>query len=318
MQRLLSIRFLSNSNRSIISSSFPSSSSPLHLRHPHCLCNSASASSLSGPFRSQLGQLIHRHPDHGFIRNPLLLAWRRLQASAPPAQLRWFHSFDRNSGFGSISRSNVNAWRSWHRRLSTDNVVLGLVAANVVVFLLWQVADRGFMMRNFMISVDNIRKGYLHTMVTHAFSHMSIGHIVSNMLGLYFFGQHIGRVFGPEFLLKLYFAGAIGGAIFFLVYHAFSDSKYKGLFTVDPSRIPGLGASGAVNAIMLLDIFLFPKSTLMFEFIIPVPAILLGIYIIGKDMLRVIEGDPEVSGAAHLGGAAVAAIAWARVRRGRF
>lgn len=35
------------------------------------------------------------------------------------------------------------------------------------------------------------------------------------------------------------------------------------------------GASGAVNAIMLLDIFLFPKATLYLEFIIPVPAILL-------------------------------------------
>lgn len=35
------------------------------------------------------------------------------------------------------------------------------------------------------------------------------------------------------------------------------------------------GASGAVNAIMLLDIFLFPKKTLYLDFIIPVPAILL-------------------------------------------
>lgn len=32
----------------------------------------------------------------------------------------------------------------------------------------------------------------------------------------------------------------------------------------------------------------------------------------------ILQGDPEVSGAAHLGGAAVAAIAWARVRRGQF
>lgn len=35
------------------------------------------------------------------------------------------------------------------------------------------------------------------------------------------------------------------------------------------------GASGAVNAIMLLDIFLFPKKTLYLDFIIPVPAVLL-------------------------------------------
>ncbi|KAL2254107.1 UNVERIFIED_CONTAM: RHOMBOID-like protein 12, mitochondrial, partial [Sesamum indicum] len=78
------------------------------------------------------------------------------------------------------------------------------------------------------------------------------------------------------------------------------------------------GASGAVNAIMLLDIFLFPSATLYFNFFIPVPAILLGIFIIGKDVLRILEGDREVSGSAHLGGATVAALAWAQTRKGRF
>lgn len=58
---------------------------------------------------------------------------------------------------------------------------------------------------------------------------------------------------------------------------------------MDPSRTPGLGASGAVNAIMLLDMFLNPKATLYFDFIIPVPAMLLGIFLIGKDILRIIE-----------------------------
>ncbi|KAL0384846.1 UNVERIFIED_CONTAM: RHOMBOID-like protein 12, mitochondrial [Sesamum radiatum] len=120
---------------------------------------------------------------------------------------------------------------------------------------------------------------------------------------------------------------------------------------IDPSKVPGLGASGAVNAIMLLNIFLHPSATLYFNFFIPVPAILLGIFIIGKDVLRILEvcalgnlcfslcyrtielhchsydessdianlmGDHEVSGSAHLGGATVAALAWAQSRRGRF
>lgn len=69
---------------------------------------------------------------------------------------------------------------------------------------------------------------------------------------------------------------------------------------------------------MLLDIFLNPRATLYFDFIIPVPAILLGIFLIGKDVLRVMEGNSNISGSAHLGGAAVAAIAWARIKRGRF
>ncbi|KHN18373.1 hypothetical protein glysoja_006786 [Glycine soja] len=70
------------------------------------------------------------------------------------------------------------------------------------------------------------------------------------------------------------------------------------------SKELALGASGAVNAVMLLDIFLFPKATLYLNFFVPVPAVLLG--------------NSQISASAHLGGAAVAAIAWAGVRKGRF
>ncbi|XP_070667716.1 RHOMBOID-like protein 12, mitochondrial isoform X1 [Malus domestica] len=228
--------------------------------------------------------------------------------------------------------SHRSPWRSWFGRLSNNEVVLGLILANVAVFLLWRIADRSFMMNNFTISLHNFASGRLHTLITSAFSHIDAGHIFSNMIGLYFFGMNIGRVFGPEFLLKLYLAGAVGGSVFFLVHKAFLASSSQGRkpWNTEAAKIPGLGASGAVNAIMLLDIFLFPKATLYLEFIIPVPAILLGIFLIGKDVLRIIEstfsgsimllwqGDRHISGAAHLGGAAVAAIAWARLRKGRF
>ncbi|KAM1433793.1 hypothetical protein ACFXTH_015672 [Malus domestica] len=216
--------------------------------------------------------------------------------------------------------SHRSPWRSWFGRLSNNEVVLGLILANVAVFLLWRIADRSFMTNNFTISLHNFASGRLHTLITSAFSHIDAGHIFSNMIGLYFFGMNIGRVFGPEFLLKLYLAGAVGGSVFFLVHKAFLASSSQGRkpWNTEVAKIPGLGASGAVNAIMLLDIFLFPKATLYLEFIIPVPAILLGIFLIGKDVLRIIEGDRHISGAAHLGGAAVAAIAWARLRKGRF
>ncbi|XP_021761454.1 RHOMBOID-like protein 12, mitochondrial isoform X2 [Chenopodium quinoa] len=183
------------------------------------------------------------------------------------------------------------------------------------IFLLWRVLPRDFMFRNFTISVDNIKSGRIHTLLTSAFSHINMEHIGSNMLGLYFFGSSIGSVFGPEYLLKLYVAGAVVGSIFYLVHHAYLANSYEGTFRRDPSRTPGLGASGAVNAILLLDIFLFPRKTIMFDFFIPVPAILLGVFLVGKDVLRILEGDQNISGSAHLGGAVVAAVAWLRVTR---
>ncbi|PRQ23646.1 hypothetical protein RchiOBHm_Chr6g0263661 [Rosa chinensis] len=41
--------------------------------------------------------------------------------------------------------------RTWLRRLSSGDMVLGLVVANVAVFLLWRIADPIFMYKNFTI-----------------------------------------------------------------------------------------------------------------------------------------------------------------------
>ncbi|KAL9438412.1 hypothetical protein AB3S75_024147 [Citrus x aurantiifolia] len=260
---------------------------------------------------------------HAFLFNPLLA--RRFFTSLLSSQLRksffdgkvlFFRAQFPERSFASFRYR----WRSWLRQYGSSEVVYGLIIANTAVFMLWRIADPKFMVNNFTISLDNILSGRLHTLITSAFSHIDVEHIVSNMIGLYFFGMSIGRTLGPEYLLKLYMAGAIGGSVFYLVHHGFlaMSSKRQGMWVMDPSRTPALGASGAVNAIMLLDIFLNPKATLYFDFFIPVPAFLLGVFLIGKDMLRIIEGNSNISGSAHLGGAAVAALAWARIRRRGF
>ncbi|XP_051116649.1 RHOMBOID-like protein 12, mitochondrial [Andrographis paniculata] len=249
----------------------------------------------------------------GFMRSVSagrLMSNAVLKRTASNHASRNFHSFD----------SRRRGWNSMFGRLTADGVVIGLIVANAAVYILWNIASPSFMVKNFMISVDNFTSGRVHTLITAAFSHKDMWHLISNMVGLYFFGLSIGRSFGPEYLLKLYLSGAVVGSIFYLGYHAFIASRIQRtpMFGIDPAKVPGLGASGATNAIMLLDIFLFPTKTLYLDFIIPVPAILLGIFIIGKDMMRILQGDHQVSGSAHLGGATVAALAWAQLKRGRF
>ncbi|PWA93417.1 hypothetical protein CTI12_AA072230 [Artemisia annua] len=99
--------------------------------------------------------------------------------------------------------------------------------------------------------------------------------------------------FGPKFLLKLYLAGAIAGSSFFLLERA-SIKDGSG-----DSEIPMLGASAAVTAIVLLDLFYIPtkKKYSLLEFIMYSASILL-------------RGE---GGSVHLGGAAVAAIVCARL-----
>ncbi|GAB2212995.1 hypothetical protein Drorol1_Dr00021006 [Drosera rotundifolia] len=235
-------------------------------------------------------------------------------ASSPWQKRKWQYNEDW------YQRNKRRWWRSWSSSLTTDGVVYGLIAANAAVFFLWRIKDHNFMEKHFTVSLGNFKSGRVHTLITSAFSHVDFFHLASNMVGLYFFGTSIGRTFGPETLLKLYFAGALAGSVFYLVHHSFLAKllKERRIWDLNPSSVPALGASGAVNAIMLLNIFMFPRATLYINFLIPVPAIFLGMYLIGSDVLRIIEGDLQVSGSAHLGGATVALLAWLRFRQGRF
>ncbi|KAK2357631.1 Rhomboid-related intramembrane serine protease family protein [Trifolium repens] len=275
----------------------------------------SSSSSAIHHFHSWRSQIRSSFSQSIIFRNYLstLLAKNLLHRSLPRVHFQR-QNFNFNHNYNSYRRG----WRSWFYRLTPNDVVLGLIVANAAIFLFWRIASEKFMLNNFTISLDNIKSGRLHTLITNAFSHVDTWHLISNMIGLYFFGVNIASKFGPEFLLKLYLAGAIGGSVFYLVHQAYKAQTSKGWGAISASKEVALGASGAVNAVMLLDIFLNPRATLYLDFIIPVPAALLGIFLIGKDMLRIIEGDKTISGSAHLGGVAVAAIAWAGVRRGRF
>lgn len=248
-------------------------------------------------------------------------------AAARTAAARWMtargagsldlFSLQRRRASGSLFSSKFLRGVPWaHWIPSADGVVLMLIGANVAVFMLWRLADPMFMRNHFMISLDNFKSGRLHTLLTSAFSHAEADHLFTNMIGLYFFGTSIANMFGPAFLLKLYIAGALAGSAFFLLEKAFLAPRKQAYVGWDNSRAPALGASAAVNAIILLEIFLYPTRLVYLYFFIPIPAAFVGAALIGADLWRVKKGQGGVSGYAHLGGALVAALMWARIRKG--
>ncbi|KAG9458808.1 hypothetical protein H6P81_003316 [Aristolochia fimbriata] len=216
------------------------------------------------------------------------------------------------------SRRSFSEWRyhrGWPRRSlvpNADQIVWGLIGMNFGILLMWRSGDWLFMLRNFTVSMENLVSGRVHTLLTAAFSHQDLGHLLQNCFGLYFFGTQMAKLFGPLFLLKLYVAGGVVGSMFFLVHDAFHRSSSKDAFR---PKAYALGASGAVNAIILLNVFLFPKAIHYLNFFIPVPAALSGAILIGTDIWRTMQPNSGISGAAHLGGAVVAALVWARIRR---
>lgn len=89
------------------------------------------------------------------------------------------------------------------------------ILANGAVYVSWQMylISNRMLKKNFMLSRDNIRNGRLHTLITHAFTHINIYHLLSSTVGIYFIGGQIEWIFGPNLFLKVFFMGAILGGL---------------------------------------------------------------------------------------------------------
>ena len=117
-------------------------------------------------------------------------AWSLIQRHQFRTQQPTKSMWQRDYYSSPYSRSYGGAWDG-------DKVLYGLIAANCAGFLLWQ-SNPGLMAKQATVSINSIREGRLHTLLTSAFSHASPNHLFANMFTFYFFGREIGRTFGGK------------------------------------------------------------------------------------------------------------------------
>ena len=122
------------------------------------------------------------------------------------------------------------------------------------------------------------------TIVTSLFVHGGIGHLIANMITLFFFGRLVCILVGERNFLITYFLGGILGNIFYIILGS-------------PFSI-AVGASGAVFAVGGVLAMMRPKLKV---FIFPIPAPLpLWIAVIGGFLILTLL--PQIAWQAHLGG----------------
>jgi rhomboid-like protein len=178
-----------------------------------------------------------------------------------------------------------------------------IIAVNVVVFVLWQSDDPrqlAFMEDNFAVSWDALAAGRYWTLLTSVFSHSLLLHILINMFVLRSFGSLIEEVLGPWRFIKFYFAAGILGSLV----HAIVSNYY--LHTPDQAAV---GASGAIAGLVVLFSLMFPREKILLFAIVPVPAMLGVIALVGLDLWGLTAqaggGGLPLGHGAHLGGAAM-------------
>ncbi|MES2239239.1 MAG: rhomboid family intramembrane serine protease [Bacteroidota bacterium] len=170
-----------------------------------------------------------------------------------------------------------------------NTFLIAIILANVL-FSYKGFNDYSFF-RKYEFHIGSIRSGEQIRMLTSGFLHADIGHLVFNMITLYFFAPVVIAYLGSLLFLVIYFASLIFGSLLTLVLHK-NDYNYR-----------AIGASGAVTGILYSAILLEPDMMLGIFFIIPMPAYVFGILYLLYSIYGIKAKNDGIGHTAHFGGA---------------
>ena len=135
------------------------------------------------------------------------------------------------------------------------------------------------------------------TLVTYMFLHAGWWHLISNMLFLWVFADNIEDAYGHAAFAFLYLMSGVVAALLYVM-------------LAPSSRIPLVGASGAVSGILGAYVVLFPKARVWILLFLRIPIRIGALWVLGGWFLLQVfswwmdRADPEagIAWAAHIGG----------------
>jgi membrane associated rhomboid family serine protease len=156
-----------------------------------------------------------------------------------------------------------------------------------------------WLLRPYLVMHD----GEWYRVLSHAFIHADMTHLLLNLFVLWQFGgtveqtvqnnqfQGIFTIPSDWIFPVIYFGGVLAASIPSLLKHQ-NNPGYA-----------SLGASGAVSAVLMAYILLYPTSKLLLFFVIPMPAFVAGILFFAYERTMNKKGGTGIAHDAHLYGA---------------
>jgi membrane associated rhomboid family serine protease len=200
------------------------------------------------------------------------------------------------------------------KRIRLQYVTIGLILANVIVFLMTSVSSEqaaiaaayglgyipavAFDTADLPPELAMVPEDF--TYLSYAFMHGDIFHLGGNMLFLWVFGDNVEDALGHLKFLLFYLLCAAAGAL------------AHGL--VGPnSQVPLIGASGAVAGVVAAYLILHPRVKIWIlafgRIPLRIPAyIALGLWILFQAAMFLLGGDEQISWACHVGGIVAGAL----------
>lgn len=143
---------------------------------------------------------------------------------------------------------------------------------------------------------------YFYQLISYGFAHApviserSIWHIAFNMVALFFLGRPVEQRYGGQEFIRFYLLAIVVSGLVWMLSYALTNRAGV-----------AVGASGGVAAVVMLFVFNYPREQILLMGIIPMPAWVLGVLLVGMDALNSLNPDSGIAVEAHLGGAAFAA-----------
>ena len=171
-----------------------------------------------------------------------------------------------------------------------------LIALNVLIFIITLLRPEAVISRLGLTPALLSQQPW--TIITAIFVHGGFGHILFNMISLYFLGSFFLRAAGERSFLVVFFLGGLAGNFLY--------------FLLGPRFTPGIGASGGIFALGGALAVMVPRVP-VFIFFIPVP-IPLWVAILIFFLLSFL---PNIAWQAHLGGLLLGLVAGLIIKRRR-
>ena len=167
-------------------------------------------------------------------------------------------------------------------------VTYGLIIINIVIFALMNILGNGSEDNSTLIKFgaivpDLIKSGEYYRLITSAFLHIGIAHLVANMYSLYILGPNIEYFYGKGKFISIYLYSAVLGSLFTLIFQG--------------SNTISAGASGAIFGLLgsLLYFGYNYRGYLGNQIIVQIlPVVIINLFIS--------FALPGISASAHIGG----------------
>lgn len=171
-------------------------------------------------------------------------------------------------------------------------LVFAIMAANVL--LSYTAFNRPDVFNKMKFRVYDIlqRKEWIR-LITSAFIHVNITHLLFNMIAFWSFGMALERYINVWQLFVLYFVSMVLGSLLPLFMHK-NNPNYS-----------AVGASGAVSGVVFASILFFPRGEIIFIFLpfLPIPSWIFGIMYLLYTVYGIDKQSDNIGHEAHLGGA---------------